>query len=140
MKTKSARPSPLIAIQELGALLGFVLAMMFLLPMQGLGQGSEKVVKAEGFASVERVTPQSRFKVAVLLEVADGYHINAHVPTLDYLIPTNVVFQPPAGIRISEPLYPPPLTRTFEFDDEGMRVTYLPGSGFAVSIRICCCW
>ena len=88
---------------------------MFLLPVLAFGQGSEKVVKVQGFASVERVTPQGKFKVAVVLEVADGYHINAHVPTLDYLIPTNVVFQPPAGIRVSEPLYPPPMTRTFEF-------------------------
>ena len=115
MKTNSARPSSVIAVQELGALLGFALVAMFLLPMVAFGQGSEKVVKAQGFASVERVTPQSKFKLAVVLEVADGYHINAHVPTLDYLIPTNVVFQPPAGIRISDPLYPPPMTRTFEF-------------------------
>jgi thiol:disulfide interchange protein DsbD len=115
METNAARPSSLIAAQELGTLLGFALAVIFLLPVLAFGQGSEKVVKAQGFASVERVTPQSKFKVAVVLEVAAGYHINAHVPTLDYLIPTNVVFQPLSGIRISEPLYPPPQTRTFEF-------------------------
>jgi thioredoxin:protein disulfide reductase len=115
MKTNSAHPSPFVALQEFGSLLGFALAALFLFPVAAFGQGSDKVVKFQGLASVERVAPQSKFKVAVVLEVADGYHINAHVPTLDYLIPTNVVFQPPAGIRVSEPLYPPPMTRTFEF-------------------------
>ena len=46
-------------------------------------KAATKVVKAQGFASVERVAPQSKFKLAVVLEVANGYHINAHVPTLD---------------------------------------------------------
>ena len=108
----SRSPSPglwlFVAAQQLWPLLGFALAALFLFPVLVFGQGSEKVVKAQGFASVERVTPQGKFKVAVVLEVADGYHINAHVPTLEYLIPTNVVFQPPAGIQVSEPLYPPP--------------------------------
>jgi thiol:disulfide interchange protein DsbD len=115
MKSHSAVPSLLVALRELGARLGFALAAVFLLSALAFSQGSDKVVKAQGFASVERVAPQSKFKLAVVLEVADGYHINAHVPTMDYLIPTNVVFQSPAGIRVSEPLYPPPLTRMFEF-------------------------
>ena len=115
MNSNSARLSSLIATRELVARLGFALVALFLFPVLTLGQGSEKVVKAQGFVSVDRVSPQSKFKVAVVLEVSDGYHINAHVPTLDYLIPTNVVFQPPVGIRISEPVYPPPMTRTFEF-------------------------
>ncbi|HEX2522715.1 MAG TPA: cytochrome c biogenesis protein CcdA, partial [Terriglobia bacterium] len=114
MKPNSAPPSLLFAAQP-GALLGLVLAAMFLNPVLAFSEGSEKVVKARGLASIERVAPRAKFKVAVVLDVADGYHINAHVPTLDYLIPTNVSFQPPAGIHISEPLYPPPVTRTFEF-------------------------
>src|SRR4030095_4845433 len=115
MKSHSAVPSLLVALRELRARLGFALAAVFLLSALAFSQGSDKVVKAQGFASVERVAPQSKFKLAVVLEVADGYHINAHVPTMDYLIPTNVVFQSPAGIRVSEPVYPPPMTRTFEF-------------------------
>src|SRR5689334_10823517 len=106
MKATPALLSSLVAAQELVARLGFALVGLFLFPVLAFGQGSEKVVKVQGFASVDRVTPQSKFKVAVVLEVSDGYHINAHVPTLDYLIPTNVVFQPPVGIRISEPVYP----------------------------------
>lgn len=121
--------------------------------MLAFGQGSERVVKLQGFASVERVAPQSKFKLAVVLEVADGYHINAHVPTLNYLIPTNVVFQPPAGIRVSEPLYPPPMTRAFEFapkaqlavhegrvivtaDAEAQSTWTDPGSGSAIVTRL----
>jgi thioredoxin:protein disulfide reductase len=115
VKADSPRPRLLVAAQGLGARLAFALAAVFLLPVLAFSQGSDKVVKAQGFASVERVAPQSKFKLAVVLEVTDGYHINAHVPTLDYLIPTNVVFAPPSGIRVSEPVYPPPMTRTFEF-------------------------
>src|SRR5690349_19804140 len=53
-------------------------------------QGSERVVSAKGYLSVDFVHPGDKFKVAVALEVANGYHINAHRPSLDTLIATEV--------------------------------------------------
>lgn len=96
--------------------LAFSIALCASLPV--LGQGSERVVKATGYLSADAVRPGDRFKVAVVLEVAPGYHINAHEPSLDYLFPTVVRFNPPAGIRIGEPRYPAPIKRRFEFAPE----------------------
>jgi thiol:disulfide interchange protein DsbD len=78
-------------------------------------QGSERVVKAKGYASVDGVRPGDKFKVAVALEIGEGYHINAHHPSLDFLIPTSVKFESAPGINIAEEKYPAPKHRRFEF-------------------------
>jgi len=41
-------------------------------------------------ASVDKVGPGAKFKVAVVLDVAKGYHLNSHKPLSEYLIPTDV--------------------------------------------------
>lgn len=92
-----------------------ILLFMGLLPMLALAQGSERVVKATGYASVDAVRPGDKFKVAVAIEVGPGYHINAHHPSLDFLIPTSVKLEPPQGISLSAEVYPAPKHRKFEF-------------------------
>lgn len=89
-----------------------------LLPLAGFAQGSDRVVKAVGYASTDGVRPGDKFKVAIAVEVGEGYHINAHRPTLDFLIPTSVAFGAPAGISFSDEKYPAPMHRRFEFAPE----------------------
>jgi thiol:disulfide interchange protein DsbD len=84
-------------------------------PIAAFAQGSDRVVKAKGYASVDAVRPGDKFKVAVVLEVGEGYHINAHRPSLPDLIPTTVKFEPVAGIRFDQEKYPAPKHRKFEF-------------------------
>lgn len=91
---------------------------LLLLPLAGFAQGSDRVVKAKGYASADGLRAGDKFKVAVALEVGQGYHINAHHPSLDYLIPTSVKFEAPAGIVIAEEKYPAPDHRRFEFAPE----------------------
>jgi len=79
------------------------------------GQTSARVVKTRGVFSLDAIRPGDAFKVAVTLEITQGYHINAHVPTLDYLIPTTITLTSPAGIHIAEPRYPSPTHQTFAF-------------------------
>jgi len=88
---------------------------VFFLPLITLAQGSDRVVKAKAYASVDAVRPGDKFKVAVALEVGEGYHINAHHPSLDFLIPTTIRFEAPQGISVSEEKYPAPKHRKFEF-------------------------
>jgi thioredoxin:protein disulfide reductase len=82
-----------------------------------LGQ-SDRVVKAQGYASVDAIRPGDKFKLAVALEVGNGYHINAHEPSLDFLIPTSVQFAQVEGIRFSDPRYPAPEQARFEFSPD----------------------
>jgi len=95
------------------ALLG--LLVLFVFPLAAFAQGSDRVVKATGHASVDGVRPGDKFKVAVALEVGEGYHINAHRPSLDFLVATAVKFEPAPGITISQEKYPAPKHRKFEF-------------------------
>ncbi|HKP84450.1 MAG TPA: cytochrome c biogenesis protein CcdA, partial [Blastocatellia bacterium] len=78
---------------------------------------SEEVVKARGYASVDAVRPGDKFKIAVALEVAEGYHINAHVPTESFLVATVVAFGSPAGLHVAEEKYPAPTHRKFAFSE-----------------------
>ncbi|MFY9608395.1 MAG: cytochrome c biogenesis protein CcdA [Blastocatellia bacterium] len=76
---------------------------------------SDKVVKARGYASADGVRAGEKFKIAVAIEIGDGYHINAHKPTLDFLHATTVQFEAPPGVRIGEPRYPAPKLSKFQF-------------------------
>lgn len=97
---------------------GLAVLVTLLVSLLAFAQGSERVVKARGFASVDGVRPGDKFKIAVAVEVGEGYHINAHRPTLEYLIPTSVAFSAPAGITFAEEKYPAPKHRRFEFAPE----------------------
>jgi thiol:disulfide interchange protein DsbD len=70
-----------------------------------LGQ-SDRVVKAQGYASVDAVKPGDKFKIAIALDIESGYHINAHNPSLDYLRATEVAFAPITGVRFGKAEYP----------------------------------
>lgn len=93
----------------------FALLAAVLLPLVTFAQGSDRVVKAKGYASSDSVRPGDKFRVAIAVEVGEGYHINAHRPTLEYLIPTSVAFGAPAGITFADEKYPAPKHRRFEF-------------------------
>ncbi|HLG15794.1 MAG TPA: cytochrome c biogenesis protein CcdA [Blastocatellia bacterium] len=105
-------------IRTRGTRLGFALLVVISLAALAFAQGSDRVVKARGVVSVDGVRPGDKFKVAVALEIAEGYHINAHVPSLDYLVATDVKFEPVAGLRLSEPMYPSAKQRAFVFSPE----------------------
>lgn len=84
------------------------------------GKGSAGVVKAQGYVSASGVRPGDKFKIAIALDIAPGYHIQAHVPTETFLIATEVKFQPVAGITIKEPTYPAPKYQKLESLGEGV--------------------
>lgn len=57
----------------------------------------------------------SAVKAAVVAEVAPGYHINDHVPSLNYLIPTEVKLEAAKSISAGPAVYPKGVPRKFEF-------------------------
>ena len=95
--------------------IGLAALALLILPLAAFAQGSDRVVTAKGYASTDGVRPGDKFKLAIAIEVGDGYHINAHHPSLDFLIPTTAKFEPPPGINIAEEKYPAPKHRKFEF-------------------------
>jgi DsbC/DsbD-like thiol-disulfide interchange protein len=64
----------------------------------------------------------SAVKAAVAAEVVPGYHINDHVPSLDYLIPTEVKFDAAKPISVGPAMYPKGVPRKFQFLDTPISV------------------
>ena len=94
-----------------------------LIQLNVLAQGSQSVVSMQHFASVDGIRNGDFFDLATVLTIAPGYHINAHQPTLDYLIPTQIVFQESKVIHLDTPRYPKPSQHSFSFS---------PGQSLAV--------
>ena len=89
---------------------------------------SEKVVQVKGYVSTDGVRPGDKFKVAVALEIAEGYHINANVPSFEDGIGTSVSLTPPAAFALAQPKYPPSDRKTFQFlETEGTLIDVYEG-------------
>lgn len=64
----------------------------------------------------------SLVKAAVVAEVAPGYHINDHRPTLDYLIPTELKLEPDKRLSVEKVVYPKGTFERFAFSDTPLSV------------------
>jgi thioredoxin:protein disulfide reductase len=104
----------------------FWLALILaLLPMPVFGQGNSRIVmKDQSYVSANAVRPGDKFKVAVALDVAKGYHINARTTLQKYLIQTDVQFVAPAGISVKETKYPQAELKTFGFAPDTQLAVY----------------
>ncbi|MGH9867775.1 MAG: protein-disulfide reductase DsbD family protein [Candidatus Polarisedimenticolia bacterium] len=99
----------------------FALSALLAGPSPVRAQGaftSSRVVKAESYVSFDKVPPGSAFRLAVVLTVDHGWHINADKPSLDYLIATHLEMAPPeAGIELGSAIYPSHVERAFSFTE-----------------------
>src|SRR5215469_15786538 len=64
----------------------------------------------------------SSARAAVVAEVAPGYHINDHVPSLDYLIPTELKLDTTEPIAVGSIAYPKGSPQKFSFLDTPISV------------------
>ena len=55
------------------------------------------------------------FQVAVVLKIRNGFHVNARQVTEDYLIPTDLRAEVPAGFTLGTVTYPKGTLQTFTF-------------------------
>lgn len=99
------------------------LCLFLLLPPAGaFAGGSVSVVKVQTFLSASAVRPGASVKLAVVATVAPGYHINDHKPSLDYLIPTEIVFGKSKSLRAEKVVYPHGKPKKFSFLDSPISV------------------
>ena len=67
-----------------------------------------EVVSPSAYVSLEPVARGSNFQLAVVLKIRSGFHINARKPSAEYLIPTDLRANLPAGFKSAgEVAYPP---------------------------------
>ena len=60
---------------------------------------------AKGYLSVDKVQPGSQFQMAVVVEIAEGWHVNAN-PAGEGLISTEVIFPDTPHLTVGEMVYP----------------------------------
>ena len=83
---------------------------------------AQDVVKTRAYVSLEPVPRGRSFEVAVAVEILSGYHMNAHKTSEEFLIPTTLTSQAPAGFREEEVIYPEGHLKKFSFSDKPLNV------------------
>jgi thioredoxin:protein disulfide reductase len=91
------------------------------------------VVQPQAYVSIQPVPRDHSFDIAVVAKITPGYHVNAHVPSEDYLIPTKITADLPPGIVQVEATYPRGVMRKFQFSGTPLRVYE---TSFTVRMRL----
>lgn len=73
-------------------------------------------------AEETRLAPGGAGAAVVQLDIAEGWHVNANPPSDKFYIGTEVRAEPQEGITPGAPVYPPAVTRKFEFSDKPLAV------------------
>ena len=82
-----------------------------------------EVVSPSAYVSLEPVARGSSFQLAVVLKIRPGFHINARKPSAEYLIPTDLKANLPAGFKTTgEIAYPQGQLKTFAFSKTPLNV------------------
>ena len=66
--------------------------------------------------------PGESGETLVLVQIANGYHVNANPPSQPYLKPTELELKPAEGISVEFITYPDPLLRNFAFSQTPLKV------------------
>jgi thioredoxin:protein disulfide reductase len=80
------------------------------------------VLQPKAYVSLQPVPAGRSFEVAVVAKISPGFHINAHVPSEEYLIPTKITADLPPGVLLVEATYPRGVMRAFRFSKTPLRV------------------
>lgn len=69
---------------------------------------------AGGYVRAELIADRTDRKIRMNITIADGWHINAHVPLDDFLIPTALTIN---DVAMPESGYPKPALKTLRFNE-----------------------
>jgi thioredoxin:protein disulfide reductase len=79
------------------------------------GVSGKDVVAPVAYVSYDPVARGMAFQVAVVLKIKPGFHVNAREVSAEYLIPTEVRPEVPAGFKLGEVIYPKGTLQSFAF-------------------------
>jgi len=81
---------------------------------------SVDVVKAQ--LQEATLAPGESGETVVLVQIKNGYHVNANPPSQPYLKPTELELKPAEGISVDFIIYPDPLVKNFSFSQTPLKV------------------
>jgi len=81
------------------------------------------VVKPAAYPSFDPAARGKQLEVAVVMKIKEGFHVNARETTFDYLIPTDLKVEAPAGFKVGAVKYPKGTLHKFSFaKDQALNV------------------
>jgi thiol:disulfide interchange protein DsbD len=86
-----------------------MLSSIFLVGAAGIVSppaSAEQQITVRASLSAEQAQPGGTVQAAIRVTIANGWHINSHTPTFDYLIGTEITFQPNNHSVVSNIQYP----------------------------------
>jgi len=83
--------------------------------VQAQAVSGKDVLASTAYVSYDPVARGMAFQVAVVLKIRPGFHVNAREVSADYLIPTELRPDVPAGFKIGDVIYPKGTLETFAF-------------------------
>jgi len=107
-------------------------------------RGPVPLRSAELLAERDGVSPGETLSLVMRVTLNRDFHVNSHVPTQEYLIPTRLETDPTEGLEFGDWIYPEGETRKFPFSEEPLRVyegtfvirgTLKAGTGAALGAR-----
>ena len=75
-----------------------------------------------GFFSTDKAQRGRTIQAAVVMEIPDGFHVNANKPLGKYAVPTTLKIEAPGGVKIGPVNFPRSTVRTFSFSKEQLAV------------------
>ncbi|HEY6320103.1 MAG TPA: thioredoxin family protein [Thermoanaerobaculia bacterium] len=119
-------PSPQLRRRLLAGAARIALAAATLLTMASApaGAGIPRPEKAKLALQAEHaaVAAGETARISALVSIEAGWHVNSHTPTFDYLIPTELELELPAGWPAAAIDYPPAKKKSFAFADVPLSV------------------
>jgi len=82
----------------------------------------EPNISVVGYFATDKAQRGKPVRVAIVIDVPSGYHINSNRPLESYLIATSAKVEAENGLRGSAVTYPRPVLRTFKFSSKQLSV------------------
>jgi thiol:disulfide interchange protein DsbD len=92
------------------------------LSSSGQAPADSNVVQIETYASHQQIHPGESFRLAIVVTIKRGFHINSHSPVDKHLIPTEVKFDESKDVTLSPASYPEAEHISSSFSTEKMAV------------------
>lgn len=80
------------------------------------------VLKTDLVASFDKIRPGTKIDLAILAVIDPAYHINSNMPTDEFLIPTEIRFEPIAAASFGQIIFPKAKMARFGFSDQELSV------------------
>lgn len=111
-------------MNRLGSRITAALISSVALGVTALAAQPPRVQRAELRLAADRTSyaPGTVARLVAVVDVQDGWHLQAHLPTFDYLIPTTLRIQAPEGWPEARVDYPAPIRYRFAFAEEPLDV------------------